>query len=42
MDQILHRAAMARNMHLIPLENYDSVHQYEKMLDEIKHKRILT
>ena len=38
MDQILHRAAMAPNMHLIHLEKYDPVHQYEKMLDKVKHR----
>ncbi len=39
MDQILHRAAMAPNMHLIPLEKYDPVHQYEKMLDKVKQRK---
>ena len=39
MDRILHRAAMAPNMHLIPLEKYDPVHQYEKMLDKMKQRK---
>ena len=38
MDRNLHRAAMAPNMHLIPLEKYDPVHQYEKMLDKVKQR----
>ena len=41
MDQILHRAAMAPNMHLVPLEKYDPVHQYEKMLDKMKQRKDL-
>ncbi len=39
MDRILHRATMACNMHLIPLENYDPVHQYEKTLDKMKQRK---
>ena len=39
MDQILYRAVMAPNMHLIPLEKYDPVHQYEKMLDKVKQRK---
>ena len=39
MDQILHIATMAPNMHLNPLENYDLVHQYEKMLDKMKQRK---
>ena len=39
MDRILHRAAMAPNMHLIPLEKYDPVHQYEKMSDKMKQRK---
>ena len=39
MDQILHRAAMAPNMQLIPLEKYDPVHQYEKMMDKVKQRK---
>ena len=39
MDRILHRAAMAPNMNLIPLEKYDPVHQYEKMLDKMKQRK---
>ena len=39
MDRNLHRAAMARNMNLIPLEKYDPVHQYEKMLDKMKQRK---
>ncbi len=39
MDRILHRATMAPNMHLIPLENYDPVHQYEKKLDKMKQRK---
>ena len=39
MDRILHRAAMAPNMNLIPLEKYDPVHQYEKMLDKMKQRQ---
>ncbi len=42
MDQILHRATMVPNIHPIVLEKYDPVHQYEKMLDKVKQKRILT
>ena len=41
MDPILHRAAMAPNMHLIPLEKYDPVHQYEKMSDKMKQRKDL-
>ncbi len=37
--QILHRAAMAPNIHLSPLENYDPVHQYGKMLDNRKQRK---
>ncbi len=39
MDQILHRAIMAPNMHLVPLEKYDPVHQYEKTLDKVKQRK---
>ena len=39
MDQILHRAIMVPNMHLVLLEKYDPVHQYEKTLDKVKQKR---
>ena len=39
MDQILHRAAMASNVHLIPLEKNDPVHQYKKMLDKMKQRK---
>ena len=39
MDPIFYRAAMAPNMHLIPLEKYDPVHQYEKMSDKIKQRQ---
>ncbi len=39
MDQILHRATMAHNIHLIPLENYDPVHPYEKTLDKMKQRK---
>ena len=42
MDQILHRAAMVPNMHLISLEKYDPVHQYEKMLEKLNKEWILT
>ena len=41
MDPIFHRAAMAPNMHLIPLEKYDPVHQYEKMSDKMKQRKDL-
>ena len=30
---------MAPNMHLIPLEKYDPVHQYEKMSDKMKQRK---
>ena len=30
---------MAHNMHLIPLENYDPVHQYEKTIDKMKQRK---
>ena len=39
MDRILHRAAMAPSMNLIPLEKFDPVHQYEKMLDKMKQRK---
>ena len=39
MNQMLHRAAMTLNMNLIPLEKYDPVHQYEKMLDKMKQRK---
>ena len=39
MDRILHRDTMAPNMHLIPLEKYDPVHQYEKMSDKMKQRK---
>ena len=39
MDQILHTATIVPNMHLIPLEKYDPVHQYEKMLDKMKQRK---
>ena len=30
---------MMHNMHPIPLENYDPVHQYEKMSDKMKQRK---
>ncbi len=39
MDQTLHRAIMAPNMHLLPLEKYDPVHQYERMINKMKQKK---
>ncbi len=30
---------MLPNMHFIPLEKYDPVHQYEKMLDKVKERK---
>ncbi len=39
MDRILHRATMEPNMHLLPLEKYDPVHQYEKVLDKMKQRK---
>ncbi len=39
MNQILHRATMAPNMHFIPLEKYDPVHQYVKTLDKVKQRK---
>ena len=39
MDQILHRAILAPNMHLISLKKFDPIHQYEKMLDKMKQRK---
>ena len=30
---------MAPNMHIIPLEKYDPVHQYEKMIYKMKQRK---
>ena len=39
MEQILHRAIMLPTMHLVHLQKYDPVHQYEKMLDKMKQRK---
>ena len=39
MDPILQRDTMAPNTHLIPLEKYNPVHQYEKMSNKMKQRK---